>query len=201
MTQAASEARGDLGLECGHGRFFVGSRGQVWADVALMVTAVLVEAFLHRALRHHSPATAAVALLVFAVGLIGWLFVRQLLRGERAWMFYTAALLFGSLSERGDTLVEAGAAPTWVATVTVLAALPAVVGIVGAVRIVQTLDEMWRQINYRALAFAFIGTLTLVLGQWLLARFGVEILTWRSLLLLMVVFWGAGMLWEYRRLK
>ncbi|MFI5142520.1 MAG: hypothetical protein ACHQHM_00675, partial [Thermoanaerobaculales bacterium] len=78
-------------MECGHGRFFVGSRGQVWADVALMVTAVLVEAFLHRALRHHSPATAAVALLVFAVGLIGWLFVRQLLRGERAGMFFTAA--------------------------------------------------------------------------------------------------------------
>jgi hypothetical protein len=201
MEQAASEAGRDVGLACGGARFFVGSPGQVWTDIVLVVAAILVPAFLSRALRHHSPVSAAVALLVLAVGVIGWLFLRQLLRGERAWMFYTAMLLFSGLSEPGDKLVKAGVAPTWVAAVALLAAAPAAVGIVGAVRIVQALDEMWRQINYRALAFAFIGTLALVLGQGLLARFGVEILTWRWLLLLMVASWGAGMFWEYRRLK
>ena len=188
-------------MGCGSARFFVGSPGQIWADTALMVVAILAEAFFYRALRHHWPVNAAVAFLVLAVGLIGFLFVRQLLRGERGWMFYTAMLLFAGMSDPGDVLAAAGVAPNWVATASLLAAASAVVGIVGAVRIVRALDEMWRQVNHRALAFAFITTLSLVLGQWLLSRFGVEVLTWRSLLLLMVVAWGVGMLWEYRRLR
>jgi len=201
MAQAMSEAKKESGSACSSARFFVGSRSQVWGDTAIMVVAILVPAFLFRALRHHWPATTAVALLVVALCMIGWLFLRQLVRGERGWMFYTAMLLFSVVPERGDDLVKAGVAPIWVTALGLLAAPAAVVGIVAAVRIVQALDEMWRQINYRALAFAFIGTLTAVLLQWLLARLGVEILTWWRLQLLMAVLWGAGMIWAYRRMK
>lgn len=201
MAQTVSETKKGLGSACSSARFFVGTRGQVWGDTAIMVAALLVPAFLFRALRHHWPATTAVALLVVALCMIGWLFLRQLVRGERGWMFYTAMLLFSVLPDHGDDLVKAGVAPIWVATMVFLVAAPAVVGIVAAVRIVQALDEMWRQINYRALAFAFIATLTAVLLQWLLTRLGVEILTWWRLQLLMVVLWGAGMIWAYRRLK
>jgi drug/metabolite transporter (DMT)-like permease len=201
MAQAISEAKKGLGSACSSARFFVGSRGQVWGDTAIMAVAILVAAFLSRALRHHWPETAAVALLVVALGMIGWVFLRQLVRGERGWMFYTAMLLFSVLPERGDDLVKAGVAPIWVTALALLAAVAAAVGIVGAVRIVQALDEMWRQVNYRALAFAFIATLTAVILQWLLTSLGVEILTWWRLLLLMVVLWGVGMIWAYRRLK
>ena len=201
MAQAVSEAKKDLGVACGRPRFVVGSRRQFWADVVLVDAAILAPAFLYRSLRHHEPEAAAIAWLVLAVCLIGWLFARQLARGERGWMFYSAMLMFAGVSVLGDGLAEAGVAPVWVGMMAVLSAAPAMVGIVGAVRIVRALDEMWRQINYRALAFAFIGTLTVVLGQWLVASFGVEVLTWRRLLLLMVAAWGGGMLWEYRRFK
>jgi hypothetical protein len=201
MTQAASEAQGEIGAACSSTQFVVGSRGQMWGDVAVMSSALIVSAFLSRAVRLHSATATAVALLVIAAGLIAWLFVRQLLRGERGWMFYTAMLLFSILPDRGDLLVAAAVTPAWIATLALLAAAPAVVGLVGAVRIVQALDEMWRQINYRALAFAFIATLTAVLAQWLLSRLGVDLLTWRVLLLLMVALWGAGMAWGYWRLR
>jgi len=203
MAQAVSNPikEDELGSACSTERFFVGSRGQIWADTGIMVVAILASAFLSRALRHHWQVSTAGALLVFAAAVIGWLFLRQLVRGERGWMFYSAMLLFGALPDRGDALVEAGVAPIWVATVTLLTAVPAVAGIVGAVRIVQALDEMWRQINYRALAFAFIATLIAVLAQWLLTRLGVVLLTWWRLPLLMAVAWGVGMLWAYRRLK
>jgi hypothetical protein len=201
MAQAVSEATKGLGSACSSARFFVGTRGHIWGDTAIMVAALLAPAFLSRALRHHWPATTAVALLVVALCMIGWVFLRQLVRGERGWMFYTAMLLFGVLPERGDDLVKSGVAPIWVTALALLAAAPAAVGIVGAVRIVQALDEMWRQINYRALAFAFIATLVAVLAQWLLETLGFVFLTWWRLPLLMAALWGVGMIWAYRRLR
>jgi len=201
MAEAMSEATAGLGSARTCAPFVVGTRRQISWDTALMIVAVLVPAFLTVALRRHWPVTAAVALLVVAVGTIGWLFVRQLARRERGWMFYTGMLLFAVLPERSEALVRAGVAPMWMGGMALLAVVSALVGLVGAVRIVEAMDEMWRQINYRALAFAFITTLTVVLVQWLLANFGVEGLTWRALLLLMAVLWGVGMMWAYRRLR
>ncbi len=201
MTGAISKAGNRQGSACGVASFFVGTRRQISDDSLLMIVAALAPAFVTLALRRHWSVTATVWLAVAAVGAIGWLFVRQLLRGERGWMFYTGMLLFGVLPGRSDALVKAGVAPAWTAGMAALAVVPAVVGIVGAVRMVETLDEMWRQVNYRALAFAFITTLSSVLVQWLLANLGVHILTWRILVLLMVALWGVGMTWAYRRLR
>jgi hypothetical protein len=201
MAEAMSGTTDGLGSACGYPRFVVGTRRQVSGDTALTIVAILVPAFLTVALRRHWPVSATVALLIGTVGSIGWLFLRQLARGERGWMFYTGMLLFGVLPGRSDALVKAGVAPAWTAGMALLAVASAVVGIVGAVRVVEALDEMWRQINYRALAFAFITTLSAVLVQWLLANFGIEVLTWRVLLLLMAVLWGVGMVWAYRRLR
>ncbi len=201
MTDTVNGSAGRAGSVCSVGRFFVGSAGQVWGDTTLMVAAILASAFLFRALRHNWDASAAGGLLVVAAALMGCLFLRQLARGERGWMFYSAMLVVAALPDGGEGLAKAGISPTWVAAAACLAATPAVMAIVGAVRIVKALDEMWRQINYRALAFAFVATLTLVLAQWFLASLGVEILTWRTLPLLMVVLWGAGTMWAYRLVK
>jgi len=201
MAQTVSVATKGLGSACNSARFFVGTRRQLWGDTALMVMAILASAFLSRALHYQLPASAAGVFLAVAAALIGWLFIRQLARGERGWMFYAAMLLFGALPSRGDMAFEAGAAPVWAVAVALLTAVPAVVGIVGAVRTVRALDEMWRQTNYRALAFAFIATLIAVLAQWLLEPLGFVFLTWWRLPLLMAVLWGVGMIWAYRRLK
>jgi len=201
MAQAVSKADEVVDPACSGARFFVGTRRQLWGDTALMVMAILASAFLSRALHYRLQASAAGVFLGVAAALIGWLFVRQLVRGERGWMFYAAMLLFGALPSRGDMAVEAGAAPAWAVAVALLTAAPAVVGIVGAVRTVRALDEMWRQINYRALAFAFIATLVAVLAQWLLEPLGFVFLTWWRLPLLMAVLWGVGMIWAYRRLR
>jgi hypothetical protein len=201
MADPTREAGNGSGPACGVTRFFVGSRRQVVNDSLLMIAATLAPAFLAVALRRQWPVKAAVWLAVAAVAAIAWLFVRQLARGERGWMFYTGMLLFGVLPGRSDALLKAGVAPAWTAGMALMAVASAVVGIVGAVRLVQALDEMWRQINYRALACAFITTLSAVLVQWLLANFGIEVLTWRVLLLLMAALWGGGMIWAYRRLR
>jgi hypothetical protein len=201
MAETTGKAGNGAGPACGVARFFVGSRRQVVNDSLLMIAATLAPAFLAVALRRQWPVRAAVCLAVAAVAAIAWLFVRQLARGERGWMFYTGMLLFGVLPGRSDALVKAGVAPAWTAGMAVLAVVPAVLGIIGAARFVAVLDEMWRQINYRALAFAFITTLGAVLLQWLLADLGVQVLTWRWFALLMVVLWGVGMTWAYRRLR
>jgi hypothetical protein len=201
MAETTSEPANGAGSACGAARFFIGTRRQVSNDALLMIVAALAPAFLAVALRRQWPMRTAVWLAVAAVVAIGLLFLRQVVRGERGWMFYTGMLLFGVLPGRGDALLKAGAAPAWTAGMALVAVASAVVGIVGAVRLVQALDEMWRQINYRALAFAFITTLSAVLVQWLLANFGIEVLTWRVLLLLMAALWGVGMIWAYRRLR
>ena len=200
MADPTSQEGNKAGSACGATPFLVGTGRQLTDDSLLMIVAALAPALITVGLRHHWSATTTAWLAVAAVAAIAWLFVRQLARGERGWMFYTGMLLFGVLPGRSDALVKAGGAPAWITGLAILAAVPAVLGIVGAVRFVAVLDEMWRQINYRALAFAFITTMGAVLLQWLLGNLGIQILTWRWLVLLMVALWGIGMMWAYRRL-
>jgi hypothetical protein len=201
MDNAVSNVEQHPEPSCSGTSFVLGTKAQMWGDVALMSGAAIASAFLSRALRLRWDDAAPAAFLAAAIALMSWLFVRQFLRGERGWMFYTAMILFAGLPEKSEVAAGAAAPAGWQAAVVLLAGATAAVGIVGAVRIVRALDEMWRQVNYRALAFAFIATLTAVLAQWLLATLGVDVLTWRTLLLLMVVLWGTGMLWGYRRLR
>jgi hypothetical protein len=189
------------GGPCARSALIVGSRRQTWGDIALMVVAIVLPALLAAAVRKQWPAPWSGGLFAASVAAVAWLFTRQLVRGERGWMFYSAMIVFSSVSQRPESLTKAGIAGYWLAALAVVASMPAVAGIVGAVRIVRSLDEMWRQINYRALAFAFIATLVVVLGTWVLASAGVEVLTWRRLLLLMGVLWGGALGWEYWRFR
>jgi heme/copper-type cytochrome/quinol oxidase subunit 4 len=62
-------------------------------------------------------------------------------------------------------------------------------------------DERERQINYRALTFAFTGTLIFSLAIGFLQRFGFHSVSWLGIPALMVVLWSIGLIlysWRYR---
>ena len=54
-------------------------------------------------------------------------------------------------------------------------------------------DERERQINYRALTFAFIGTLLLSLVVGLAQQFGFRSMSWLGIPVLMITLWSAGL--------
>lgn len=71
----------------------------------------------------------------------------------------------------------------------------------GLLRFLRANDERERQINYRALTFAFIGTLVFSLTIGFLQRFGFHSVSWLGIPALMVVLWSLGLIlfsWRYR---
>jgi hypothetical protein len=68
-------------------------------------------------------------------------------------------------------------------------------------RFLRTNDERERQINYRALTFAFIGTLIFSLATGFLQSFGFHSVSWLGIPALMVVLWSIGLIlysWRYQ---
>lgn len=62
-------------------------------------------------------------------------------------------------------------------------------------------DERERQINYRALTFAFTGTLIFSLAIGFLQSFGFHSVSWLGIPVLMVILWSLGLIlysWRYR---
>jgi hypothetical protein len=55
-------------------------------------------------------------------------------------------------------------------------------------------DERERQINYRALTFAFIGTLIFSLAIGLLQSVGFHSVSWLGIPVLMVILWSIGLI-------
>ena len=55
-------------------------------------------------------------------------------------------------------------------------------------------DERERQINYRALTFAFVGTLVFSLVVGLAQRRGFHSLSWLGIPVLMITLWSAGLI-------
>lgn len=83
----------------------------------------------------------------------------------------------------------------------VLAVAGAAVAILFLWRFLRSNDEDERQINYRALTFAFIGTLVFSVAIGFLQSFGFHSVSWLGIPALMVILWSIGLIvysWRYR---
>jgi heme/copper-type cytochrome/quinol oxidase subunit 4 len=109
--------------------------------------------------------------------------------------FYLAALL--------SVLAVSLAAkiPSFHTFLFVLAAAGAETAILFLLRFLRANDEHERQINYRALTFAFVGTLAFCVGVGFLQSFGFHPVSWLGIPPLMIILWSIGLIlysWRYR---
>ena len=68
-------------------------------------------------------------------------------------------------------------------------------------RFLRSNDEHERQINYRALTFAFAGTLVFSAAIGFLQSFGFHPVSWLGIPALMIILWSIGLIfysWQYR---
>jgi heme/copper-type cytochrome/quinol oxidase subunit 4 len=68
-------------------------------------------------------------------------------------------------------------------------------------RFLRANDEHERKINYRALTFAFVGTLTFCVAVGFLQSFGFHPVSWLGIPPLMIILWSIGLIlysWRYR---
>jgi len=110
-------------------------------------------------------------------------------------LFYLAALL----SVLAISLV--GRIPSIRTPLIVLAIAGAGAAILFLWRFLRSNDEHERQINYRALTFAFIGTLVFSASIGFLQTFGFHPVSWLGIPPLMIILWSAGLIlysWRYR---
>jgi len=127
---------------------------------------------------------------------------QQLFRDELAdrrrttlFLFYLAALL----SLTAISLVAK--IPSYRTLLFALAVTSAGAAIFLLFRFLRTNDEHERQINYRALTFAFTGTLVFSAVIGFLQRFGFHPVSWLGIPPLMISLWSIGLIlysWRYR---
>ena len=82
-----------------------------------------------------------------------------------------------------------------------LAVVGAGVAILCLLRFLRTNDEREQQINYRALTFAFTGTLVFSAVIGFLQKFGFHSVPWLGIPALMICLWSLGLIlfsWRYR---
>jgi len=116
-------------------------------------------------------------------------------RRSSIWLFYGTAVVSAiAISAVGK--VPAPRVP--VLTVAVLAAGAAIMFLL---RFLRSNDEREQQINYRALTFAFAGTLIFSLAIGFSQTVGFHSISWLGIPALMVVLWSVGLIlysWRYR---
>jgi hypothetical protein len=91
--------------------------------------------------------------------------------------------------------------PTFRALLFALAIAGAGVAILFLLRFLCSNDERERQVNYRALTFAFAGTLVFSAAIGFFQSFGFHPLSWLGIPVLMIVLWSVGLIlysWRYR---
>ena len=82
-----------------------------------------------------------------------------------------------------------------------LSVLGAVVTIFLLLRFLRSNDEHERLINYRALTFAFVGTLVFSIAVGFLQSMGFHPISWLGIPPLMIILWSIGLIlysWRYR---
>ncbi len=110
-------------------------------------------------------------------------------------LFYLAALL----SVIGISLV--GRILRFRTPLLVLAVVGAAAAIFFLLRFLRSNDEHEQQINYRALTFAFTGTLVFSAAIGFLQCFGFHAVSWLGIPALMIILWSIGLIlhsWRYR---
>jgi heme/copper-type cytochrome/quinol oxidase subunit 4 len=105
------------------------------------------------------------------------------------WVFYSSAflsaLLFGAASY---------ASVSYQRLLLVLALVTALAAAFFLVLFLRSRDERERQINYRALTFAFVGTLVFSLVVGVAQQFGLHSVSWLGLPAVMIVLWSVGLI-------
>ena len=110
-------------------------------------------------------------------------------------VFYVAALFSAC------TISLVGKIPSFRALLFALAIGSAGVAVLFLLRFLRANDEREQLINYRALTFAFAGTLIFSLTIGLLQSFGFHSISWLGIPALMIVLWSIGLIfhsWRYR---
>lgn len=116
-------------------------------------------------------------------------------RRAALFLFYFSALV----SAIAVTLVAK--VPTFRALLFTLAIAGAGVAILCLLRFLRSNDEREQQVNYRALTFAFAGTLVFSVAIGFLQSFGFHPLSWLGVPPLMIILWSVGLIlysWRYR---
>jgi len=83
----------------------------------------------------------------------------------------------------------------------VLSVVGAATAILFLLRFLRSNDEHERQINYRALTFAFTGTLIFSAAIGFLQSFGFHPVSWLGIPAVMIILWSIGLIlysWRYR---
>jgi hypothetical protein len=110
-------------------------------------------------------------------------------------LFYFSALV----SATAITLVAK--VPTFRMLLFALAVAGAGGAILFLLRFLRSNDEREQQVNYRALTFAFAGTLVFSVTIGFLQNFGFHPLSWLGIPPLMIILWSVGLIlysWRYR---
>jgi heme/copper-type cytochrome/quinol oxidase subunit 4 len=116
-------------------------------------------------------------------------------RRRSIWLFYAAAVVSTIAISVVDKL------PSLRVPVLALAIVAAGAAIVFLLRFLRSNDEREQQINYRALTFAFAGTLIFSLAIGFSQTVGFHSISWLGIPALMVVLWSIGLIlysWRYR---
>ena len=105
------------------------------------------------------------------------------------WLFYSSAflsaLIFGAASY---------ASGSYQRPLLVLALVTSLAAAFFLVLFLRSRDERERQINYRALTFAFVGTFVFSLVVGLAQRLGFHSLSWLGMPVLMITLWSVGLI-------
>jgi hypothetical protein len=109
--------------------------------------------------------------------------------------FYSAAVL--------SVLAVAlsGRIPTLRSLLLALSFLGTVATIILLLRFLKSNDEHEQLVNYRALTFAFVGTLIFSAAIGFLQSYGFHLVSWLGIPPLMIILWSIGLIlysWRYR---
>jgi heme/copper-type cytochrome/quinol oxidase subunit 4 len=105
------------------------------------------------------------------------------------WLFYSSALLSAIAF---STASYAPASYYW--PLLILALAVALAAAFFLVLFLRSRDERERQINYRALTFAFVSTLVLSLVVGLAQQLGFHFTPWLGIPALMIILWSVGLI-------
>ena len=105
------------------------------------------------------------------------------------WLFYSSAFLSAILFSAASY-----ASVSYPRPLLVLALVTALAAAFFLVLFLRSRDERERQINYRALTCAFVGTFVFSLIVGLAQRLGFHSLSWLGIPVLMISLWSAGLI-------
>lgn len=105
------------------------------------------------------------------------------------WLFYSSAFLSAIMFSAASH-----ASVSYYRPLLVLALVTALAAAFFLVLFLRSRDERERQINYRALTFAFVGTLVLSLAVGMAEQLGLHSASWLGLPAVMIVLWSFGLI-------